>query len=92
MANNLWEDKEIHLDSGDKGFMYVLIYCNTKSFSKCLTIFFLFYSALCAIILIGIFLGTLMEVWFIFQGKMSNNVEPPSSKVHTSFFILVHIL
>ena len=30
MANNLWEDKEIHLDSGDKGFMYVLLvlsYC-----------------------------------------------------------------
>jgi hypothetical protein len=37
MANNLWEDKEIHLDSGDKGFMYVLKYCTTKSLSKCLT-------------------------------------------------------
>ena len=21
IVNNLWEDKEIHLDSGDKGFM-----------------------------------------------------------------------
>ena len=29
MANNLWEDKEIHLDSGDKGFMYVLSYYTT---------------------------------------------------------------
>ena len=30
MANNLWEDKEIHLDSGDKGFMYVLLVLITK--------------------------------------------------------------